>query len=538
MAHRPDTPEPLGLAAALVPVVALVGLLGLSFFLFGDAAASGPNQVALVFCSILAIAVAWRHGHSIDDLRDAAVASVTAGLPAIFILLSVGALIGTWALSGTLIAMVYYGLQLLSPDYFYPTACLICLVVAVSIGSSWTVAGTLGIGLMGVAREMGLDPAITAGAVISGAYFGDKLSPLSGTANLACAAAGPNLYEHFARVAPDLRARRSSSRSCSSGASARRWSSTPRRRRRASRPPSSRRSVHFLRSRSCSRWRSCAGRPSSPSSSARSPAASSPSWTRRSGSSPSPATALPHGLALLKGVWATLSGGYVSTTGEPAIDQLLTRGGMASMLGTVWLILVALAFGGFVERAGVLERLIGPLIAAARSAGALVATLVGAAFGTNVLASDQYIAVVLPGRMFRRAFEARGLAPVVLSRTLGDSAAVTSPLIPWNSCGAYMAATLGVATTSYVPFAFFNLINPLVSIAFAFLGLRMLRTAAATTAIRPDRPRRPTNPEAKEPIACPRQDRPGPSPPPPLLCARRRRTRRWPSRRAPPTSTG
>ena len=142
-----------------VPVVALVGLLGLSFFLFGDAAASGPNQVALVFCSILAIAVAWRHGHSIDDLRDAAVASVTAGLPAIFILLSVGALIGTWALSGTLIAMVYYGLQLLNPDYFYPTACLICLVAAVSIGSSWTVAGTLGIGLMGVAREMGLDPA-------------------------------------------------------------------------------------------------------------------------------------------------------------------------------------------------------------------------------------------------------------------------------------------------------------------------------------------------------------------------------------------
>ena len=163
------------------------------------------------------------------------------------------------------------------------------------------------------------------------------------------------------------------------------------------------------------------------------------------------------------------------------------------MLATVWLILVALAFGGFIERAGVLERLIGPLIAAARSGGALVTTLVGAAFGTNVLASDQYIAVVLPGRMFRPAFEARGLAPVVLSRTLGDSAAVTSPLVPWNSCGAYMAATLGVATTSYVPFAFFNLINPLVSIAFAFLGLRMLRRATAVPEPDPIRPEgRPT----------------------------------------------
>ena len=183
---------------------------------------------------------------------------------------------------------------------------------------------------------------------------------------------------------------------------------------------------------------------------------------------------LPTGLALLKGVWAALSSGYVSATGEPAIDQLLSRGGMASMLSTVWLILVALAFGGFVEKAGILERLIGPLIAAARSTGALVATLVGAAFATNVLASDQYIAVVLPGRMFRGAFERRGLAPVVLSRALGNSAAVTSPLIPWNSCGAYMAATLGVATTSYLPFAFFNILTPLITVAFAFLGFRML----------------------------------------------------------------
>ena len=405
-ARRSSTPEPLGLAAALLPVVALVGLLGLSFFLFGDAAASGPNQVALVFCSIVAIAVAWRHGHSIDDLRDAAVASVTAGLPAIFILLSVGALIGTWALSGTLVAMVYYGLQLLNPDYFYPTACLICLVAAVSIGSSWTVAGTLGIGLMGVAREMGLDPAITAGAIISGAYFGDKLSPLSGTANLACAAAGSDLYEHFGELlrtsVPSLALALvlfwylgSPVEFDPAGVSARLE---------AAFAPSP---IHFaplalVLALAIMRWPPFVAIFLGALAGGVLAVVDAPDRVAAFAGAD-----LPHGLALLKGVWATLSGGYVSATGEPAIDQLLSRGGMASMLGTVWLILVALAFGGFIERAGVLERLIGPLIAAARSAGALVATLVAAAFGTNLLASDQYIAVVLPGRMFRPAFEAR-----------------------------------------------------------------------------------------------------------------------------------
>jgi NhaC family Na+:H+ antiporter len=192
------------------------------------------------------------------------------------------------------------------------------------------------------------------------------------------------------------------------------------------------------------------------------------------------AAALPDWLGLLKGVWAALAAGFVSDTGQPAADQLLSRGGMASMLGTVWLILSALAFGGVVEKPGILERLIGPAIRAARSLTALVATLVAAAISTNLLASDQYIAIVLPGRMFRRAFEARGLAPVVLSRAVGDSATVTSPLIPWNSCGAYMAATLGVATVSFVPFCFFNIFNPLITILFAALGFRMLLRKPAT----------------------------------------------------------
>lgn len=474
---RPNRPEPIGLMAALVPVAALVGLLGLSFFLFGEAAAGGANQVALVFCSIVAVYVGWRHGYSVAELRDAAVASVNTGLTAIFILLAVGALIGTWALSGTLVAMVYYGLKLLSPDYFYMTACLICAVIAVSIGSSWTVAGTVGIGLMGVAGKMGLDPAITAGAVISGAYFGDKSSPLSDTANLACAAAGSNLYDHVRETlwtsVPSLAI--ALALFWSLGSAGDFDASAVTARIEAAFHPSL---VHFLPLvlvllLALLRW--------------------PPFITVFLGAiaggllavviAPERVVALAgtgHSTALLliKGVWMALATGNVSATGEPAVDQLLSRGGMESMLGTVWLILVALAFGGIIEKAGVLERLIGPVIAAARSVGSLVATLVGAAFATNVLASDQYIAVVLPGRMFRNAFQERGLAPVVLSRALGDSATVTSPLIPWNSCGAYMAATLGVATFAYLPFCFFNILNPLVTIAFAFLGMRMLPSRA------------------------------------------------------------
>ena len=313
---------------------------------------------------------------------------------------------------------MYYGLKLLSPDYFYVTACLICAVVALSIGSSWTVAGTIGIGLMGIAQKMGLDPAITAGAVISGAYFGDKSSPLSDTANLACAAAGSNLYDHVRESlwtsVPSLII--ALGLFWSFGSAGDFDASSVMARIEAAFHPSL---VHFLPLAlvlvlALLRW--------------------PPFVTIFLGAlaggllavviAPERVTALAGpdtpGLALLKGVWSALATGNTSHTGEAAVDQLLSRGGMESMLGTVWLILVALAFGGIIEKAGVLERLVGPLIAAARSVGALVASLVGAAFATNVLASDQYIAVVLPGRMFRKAFQDQGIAPVVLSRSLGN----------------------------------------------------------------------------------------------------------------------
>ena len=477
---RPPEPKPLSMTEAVIPVASLILLVALSYFLFGDGGASGPNQVALTVATMIAVYIGWRAGHSLESLRDAAVHSVGSGIGAMFILLSVGSLIGAWALSGTLLAMVYYGLQLLSPNYFYVTSTAICAIVAASIGSSWTVVGTIGIGLMGIAINMELSPAITAAAIISGAYFGDTTSPLSDSSNLAAATGGVDLYKHVKETLLT--------------------------------------SSIALALALVVFW--MLGRPGDFDASAKIEAIRSsfgvtpllflplavvvvlavlkvPPFTAiflgalaggilaafvapdrvvtfatRSGDD------IPRWLAVVKGIWLALASGYAGSTGVPMIDQLVSRGGMASMLNTIWLIITALAFGGVVEKVGVLDRLITPVIESAKSAGRLVSYLVASVIGTNVITADQYIAIVLPGRMFKGAFAKRGFGPVVLTRSVGASATPTSALVPWNSCGAYMAATLGVATYSYLPYAVFNFASPLLAIGVAYLGIRMPRTGA------------------------------------------------------------
>jgi NhaC family Na+:H+ antiporter len=471
----PKPARPLSLAEAAVPILALIVLVGLSYFLFGDAGAKGPNQVALVIAALVATLIGRRAGHSLDALGEAASTSIGTGVGAILILFAVGALIGTWAMSGTLMAMVYYGLQLLNPNFFYATAVVICAIVSLSIGSSWTVVGTIGVGLVGIAINMELSPAITAGAVISGAYFGDKSSPLSDTANLAAAVAGADLYQHLRETlwtsVPTL-----------AGAVALFWflgepgDADVSAKARAIKEAFGVSPVHFLPFLVvfALAWLkvppfktimigALAG--------ALLGVVMAPERVIAFAAAPH----LPAPLALLKGAWQALASGYVSTTGYAAIDQLASRGGMDSMLSTVWLIIVALGFGGVVEKAGAVERLAAPVLSVAKSTGALVTALIGSTVATNIVTADQYIAIVLPGRMFKGAFEQRGLAPVVLSRALGDSATVTSALIPWNSCGAFMAAALGVATLNYAPFTFFNILNPLISILFGFAGIRMLK---------------------------------------------------------------
>ena len=472
----PDPPQPLTLTEAIIPVASLILLVALSYFLFGDAGAGGPNQVALVVATMIAVLIGRRRGHTLASLGEAASKSVSTGIGAIFILFAVGALIGTWAMSGTLVAMVYYGLQLLSPNYFYVTACAIAALVAISIGSSWTVVGTVGIGFMGIAANMGLDPAIAAGAIISGAYFGDTCSPLSDSANLAAAASGVDLYQHLRET-------------LLTSAVALAISLT----------------IFFI-----------LGQPGDFDASAKLAgirgafdislwmflplivvvalaALKVPPFTSiflgaiaggllaaavepgRVIAFADAGEALPRAVALVKGVWLALASGYRSSTGNASVDLLASRGGMDSMLNTIWLIITALAFGGVVEKVGVLERLSAPILAKAKSSGALVASLVASIVATNVITADQYIAIVLPGRIFRTAFARSGLAPVVLSRSVAGAATPTSSLIPWNSCGAYMAATLGVATWSYAPWAFFSYVSPMLTVAIACAGIRMMR---------------------------------------------------------------
>ncbi len=481
---RPDQPQPLSNAEAIIPIAGLILLVGLSYYLFGDAGAGGPSQVALIVATMIAVAIAWRRGHSLAALHEAASASVSSGIGAIFILLAVGALIGTWALSGTLVAMVYYGLQILNPNYFYMTAVAVCALISACIGSSWTVVGTIGIGLMGIALNMGLDPAITAAAIISGAYFGDTSSPLSDSANLAAGVAGVDLYQHIRETA------------LTSG----------------------------LAVAIALGFFALLGSPGAFDASEKMLAIESafsispvlflplvvvvglalfkipPFTTIFIGAlvggvlavfvAPERVIAfsgadedLPVGLALLKGVWLALASGYRGATGTPSIDLLVSRGGMASMLSTIWLVIAALAFGGVVEKAGVLDRLITPIINAAKSVGALITSLVASVIAANIITADQYISIVLPARMFKRAFEGRGIAPVVLSRTVAAAGTPTSALIPWNSCGAYMAATLGIPTFSYAPYAVFNLASPVLAITFAYVGLRMLRTSAGISPV-------------------------------------------------------
>lgn len=472
------------LADAIIPLVALTVLIGSSIALFGLDALDGPIQVALVMCCAVAALIALKNGHRWSAVQEAGQGALSSITSALFILLAVGALIGTWNLSGTIPTLVYYGIQVLSPGYFYVATAIICGVVAMSIGSSWTTAGTVGVGLVGIATMLGVSPAITAGAVISGAYLGDKLSPLSETTILTAQMVKVDLYTHIRSQA---------------------WTSVP----------------AFVIAAVVFTILGVAGPPPLDTvgeevelaklsqifsitplnllplavlvilSARKAPA----SLALLAGSlwAGAQAVVLQHDVVegfvreihgstnvvtgSVQAVWRAMANGFTINSGIGEIDRLLSRGGMDSMLLTIWLIIGAVTFGALLEQFGLIDRLVNPMIAAAKTTGRLYLSVFATGIGLNIVAGDQYIALVLPSRVFRLEFEKRGLAPQNLSRLAADSGTVTSALVPWNSCGAFMSAVLGVSTLAYLPFAVFNIVSPLLSVVYGYTGFKLVKAS-------------------------------------------------------------
>lgn len=466
--------EQLTPALAATPILLLIALLAASVYLFGSDASYGANQIALVMATAVAALVGQRTGIVWRSCQEGIIDGIGVGLGPTLILLSVGMLIGTWILSGTVPTMIYFGVQILDPGIFYAASALICAIVAISVGSSWTVAGTLGIGLMGIAGSFDLSPAIAAGAIISGAYFGDKLSPMSDTTNLAAASTGVDLFEHIRHMLwttlPSFLIALIVFFFIGGGEA-----STPAEIQALQTSISEEFNIglHLLIPLLVMLFLVYKRFPAYPAIivSALMGAIFALLFQPEAVQALAGDADLPGYQALTKGVWIALFNGYVANSGNEFLDALLSKGGMSSMLNTVWLIICALGFGGILERTGILDYWLRVALRLVTGTGSLIATTVATCVSTNILAADQFMAVALPGRMYRDAYEEYGLSRLNLSRTLEDSATLTSALIPWNTCGAYMSATLGVATLTYAPFAIFNILCPLIAIAYGITGI-------------------------------------------------------------------
>jgi NhaC family Na+:H+ antiporter len=470
---------------ALVPILILVCLLGSSVYLFGDNSSFGPNQIALLLAMGIAAIIGIKNGYKWDDIEKGIVKGISRSLGAILILLAVGSLIGTWMLSGTVPTLIYYGLDLLNPSMFYAATCLICGIVALSIGSSWTTAATVGVALMGVSIGMGMSAPITAGAIISGAYFGDKISPLSETTNLAPAIAGTNLFEHIQYMlwttVPSFIIALILFTVIGFGAEV---------------PESTSRieemqqllnqefnlGFHMLIPLFVLLAMAIRKVPAFPAVALG--AILGGLWAAifqadvivklaQEGTSGIEATTVV--------IWTALFDGVKFSTSSETLNDLLSRGGMSSMLNTIWLIMCAMTFGAVLEKVGLLKRAVSAFLKGATSAGDMVTRTILTCIGTNIITADQYMAIVMPGRMYKEEFEKRGLNQLNLSRSLEDGGTLTSPLIPWNTCGVYMHGVLAVSPLDYIFYAFFNLINPVLSIIYAYLGIKILRISIPKT---------------------------------------------------------
>jgi len=424
-------------------------------------------HVPLVAGAIFAACVAvFRLGFTWKELEDGILSTINTTMQAILILLVVGMLIGSWILGGIVPSMIYWGLNVLSPGIFLVATTLICAIVSISTGSSWTTAGTIGIALLGIGSALGIPTPIIAGAIISGAYFGDKMSPLSDTTNLAPAMAGTTLFEHINHMlyttVPALLISL-----VLYGIIGMKYA--------GSQIDTSQ--ISQIQSALISNYSTL-----SPLL-LLVPVAVIVMVIFKVPAIPGLIGGVILGAivsvvfqgASIADVFVVAKNGYVSSTGMDFVDELLTRGGLDSMLGTVSLMLCALSVGGILEKTGMLEALAKSILSIAKGTFGLIAATIFTCIGTNLAVADQYLAIVIPGSMYKDAFIKQGLSPKNLSRALEDSATITSPLIPWNTCGAYMSATLGVGSFAFLPFAFLNLLCPLISLLYGATGITIAK---------------------------------------------------------------
>ena len=466
----------LSLGIALLPIVILVLLLSYNVLVYGDDALGGSNQFILLLGAAVAGIVGFYYKIGYQKMIDKDAENLQSVTGALLILLFVGALAGTWLISGIIPAMIYYGLQILHPSIFLPACIIICAIISLATGSSWTTSATVGIALIGIGKVLGIPVGMVAGAVISGAYFGDKLSPLSDTTNLAPAMAGGELFSHIKYMTlttiPSIIITLV---------------------------------VFFI----LSLTQSTSGAADTETLML----AIEEKFTITPWLFIVPGTVIlliikksPPLIALLIG---TLLGGLfavvfqskilleitessilsfevayraimnsitISTeinTSNTLLNDLFTSGGMEGMLGTIWLIICAMVFGGIMDAIGALERVSNALLNWAQTTFQLFASTVASCLAINLTASDQYLAIVIPGKMFAKAYKDRKLAPENLSRTLEDSGTVTSVLIPWNTCGAYQSGVLGVDVGDYFVYAIFNWLSPFMTLLFAAFNIKI-----------------------------------------------------------------
>ena len=466
----------LSLGQSLIPIVFLIILLTYNVYVFGDDSLGGSNQFILLIGASIAVFIGFINNISYKTILEKIGKNLYSVTGAILILLFVGALTGTWLISGIIPAMIYYGLLIIHPSIFLPACVILCALVSLATGSSWSTSATIGVALIGIGKALGLPPGIVAGAAISGAYFGDKLSPLSDTTNLAPAVSGAKLFEHirymtyttvpsilitifillFIGFTQDVKGNTETLSLLSSIEE--KFYISP---------------LIFIV-----------------------PAIVIFMIVKKA----PPLIALFAG-TLLGGIFSlifqskvilelsglshlTFYSAYQTivnaitietqiNTSNELLNDLFYSGGMKGMMNTIWLIICAMVFGGAMDAIGALRTISERLLIWAKSTFKLFASTLASCLTVNLTASDQYLSIVIPGKMFAKAYKKRKLAPENLSRTLEDSGTVTSVLIPWNTCGAYQSGVLGVSVADYFLYAIFNLVSPIMTLFYAAFKIKI-----------------------------------------------------------------